>query len=197
MLLTDGGTLVAIYGYDGLNRRTIVDDGVTERHSYYSEDWQLLEERLGATRVRLRPNASSSGVSAAIDDLVLRDRSPTNNGTLSERPALQDANWNVTALVDDGGDVVERYRYEAMPTVLQPDFTPSPKLPSLGRFATADIGMTPNAGLYYVRNRYLNDALGEWITRDPFTYYDGVNMYEYVNNNPINNVDPSGTHSPP
>ncbi len=46
--------------------------------------------------------------------MILRDRDADNNGTLEERLYVaQDANWNVTALFNSSGAVVERFRYEA------------------------------------------------------------------------------------
>src|SRR5436189_405887 len=46
--------------------------------------------------------------------LILRDRDTNADGALDERLyALQDANWNVTALTSSSGDVQERYAYDA------------------------------------------------------------------------------------
>jgi hypothetical protein len=48
-----------------------------------------------------------------VNALVLRDRDTDANGTLDERLwAQQDANFNVTALVDGSDVVVERYAYD-------------------------------------------------------------------------------------
>ncbi|MEJ5276030.1 MAG: hypothetical protein WHU94_08980 [Thermogemmata sp.] len=48
-----------------------------------------------------------------VDALILRDRDSDGDGTLDERLwVAQDANFNVTALVDDSGNVVERYIYD-------------------------------------------------------------------------------------
>jgi hypothetical protein len=42
-----------------------------------------------------------------VDALILRDRDADNNGTLEERLYVaQDANYNVTALFDNSGNVV-------------------------------------------------------------------------------------------
>jgi YD repeat-containing protein len=44
---------------------------------------------------------------------VLRDRDTNGDGTLDERLwVLQDANYNVVALLDNSGNVVERYAYD-------------------------------------------------------------------------------------
>jgi len=47
-------------------------------------------------------------------------------------------------------------------------------------------------GLYQIRNRFLHPKLGRWTARDPIEYRGSVNLYGYVNDKPINNVDPSG-----
>ncbi len=53
---------------------------------------------------RLRPSVSR----------LLRDRDTSGDGVLDERLyALQDGNWNVTAVTDASGDVQERYAYTA------------------------------------------------------------------------------------
>ena len=45
-----------------------------------------------------------------IDDLILRDRSTANNGTMNERLyGMQDGNWNMIAICDTTGSVTERY----------------------------------------------------------------------------------------
>jgi uncharacterized protein RhaS with RHS repeats len=51
------------------------------------------------------------------------------------------------------------------------------------------------SGLYQVRHRYLHCKLGRWLSRDPIDYEDGVNLYAYAVNNPINAIDIYGTDS--
>ena len=47
-------------------------------------------------------------------------------------------------------------------------------------------------GLYHYRARYYSPALGRFLTADPIGYGDGLNVYAYVANDPVNLVDPSG-----
>jgi RHS repeat-associated protein len=47
-------------------------------------------------------------------------------------------------------------------------------------------------GLYYFKNRYYDPVHGRFISRDPAGMTDGPNLYAFVNNNPINFVDPLG-----
>ena len=46
---------------------------------------------------------------------------------------------------------------------------------------------------YYVRNRYYSPSHGRWLTRDPIGYRGGINLYGYVENGPVGNVDGQGT----
>jgi len=172
------------YSYDGLGRRITQTASGTTRDAYYSDQWQVLEERVSTTESRaaaLKTPARRSLVSSTsvdrqfvwglryIDDLVLRDRSTT--GVLNERLyALQDANWNMIAVASTAGAVQERYRYSpyGVPAFLSASFTPA-TLDGSYSWETLYCGYRWDAdtGLYQVRNRYLNPQLGAWISRDP------------------------------
>ena len=48
------------------------------------------------------------------------------------------------------------------------------------------------AGLYYYRARYYDPAVGRFISEDPIGFAGCLNFYAYVENNPVNFIDPSG-----
>ncbi|MCZ2341706.1 MAG: hypothetical protein LC104_07905, partial [Bacteroidales bacterium] len=83
--------ILQTYSYDGMNRRiTNAIDGIAT-HLYYSDMWQVLEERVSG-EVKIQ---HAWGL-RYVDDLILRDRATVTPGVLDERLwALQDANWNV------------------------------------------------------------------------------------------------------
>ena len=108
----------------------------------------------------------------------------------------QDANFNVTAVTDSAGTVLERYIYEPYGsfTVLNPDWLADEDgqsdygqvhLHQGGRYDAV-------SGTYHFRNRDFSPSLGRWVQQDPMGYVDGMSLYEYVASSPVQSVDPSG-----
>ena len=47
-------------------------------------------------------------------------------------------------------------------------------------------------GLYYYKRRYYNPAIGRFLQPDTIGYTTDLNLYTYVNNDPLNKLDPTG-----
>jgi RHS repeat-associated protein len=189
---------VAYYAYDGLHRRTkqLSYSGGTlseTRYPFYSQSWQVLEERVDTSS-----NAESQFVWGPryIDELVLRDRDTNDNGTMDERRYyLQDANWNVTCLVDSSGNAQERYEYLPYGQVQVMNA-------SWGNIAVSAVAnpytytgrrLDPETGLNQYRNRYYHAQLGRFVSRDPIGYRGrSPNLYQYVGSMPAVSTDPTG-----
>jgi RHS repeat-associated protein len=204
---SSGGVLKAAYGYDGLNRRiseqvaaNAAGDAATAaiRDLFYSADWQVLEERLrsgGAVGATAEARYVWSPV--YVDAMVLRERG-------SERVyALQDGNWNTTALIAASGvpgkatgDLIQRMVYNPYGEVflLNPDWTEqlgTPLVPWQHLFQ--GLKFTEATGLGYVRNRDYSPTLGRFIMLDPIGFSAGDNnWYRFVGNGPVGRVDPFG-----
>ena len=197
--LVDGANTVTEYEYDGAKRRTLQKTYVAgtldeTRHLYYSEPgkWQVVEERVDASS---DPDRQFVWGLRYIDDLVLRDRDTTANGTLDERLyALQDANWNVTALVDTGGTVLERYAYSAYggPTILSAAWAVRGSSDYGWETLFAGYRWDEAVELFHVRNRVYHPVLGVWVSRDPLGLSAGVNLFEYCGSLPISKRDHNG-----
>ena len=195
------------YEYDGLNRRTIESPKLLmrlHRHFFWNASWQNLEVRTTYT-ADAQPESLSvlhQYVWSAryIDAPVLRDKP----GSGERLYYLNDANFNVTTLVDTSGDALEHYQYDpyGKVTVLNggaPD--------SDGDEWTADPNNFSDVAneyfytgrkrdlktlLYYYRRRYYHAELGRFFSRDPISYFGGLNLYEYVGDSPLGRVDPMG-----
>jgi RHS repeat-associated protein len=197
--LEDGSGTVSQYEYDGAKRRTVkrsyTGDVLTEtRHFYYTEPskWQVVEERVDS---ETDPDRQFVWGQRYIDDLVLRDRDTDADGDLDERLfAMQDANWNVTGIVDSAGDVQERYSYTAYGciTVLTPAC--GIRGVSIYGWESTYVGyrIDWHTHLLIVRHRVLNGHFGAWLQRDPLKLAAAENLYEYVHSRPTLLVDPSG-----
>ena len=154
----NGSTTLASYGYDALDRR-ITETSTATLDLYFSKDWQVVEEQAGGV---MQTQYVWSPV--YVDAMVERD---TSNGT--RLYAQQDANWNVTAVVDVSGTVQEAYIYDpyGAVTFLAPDWS------SGGRSSVAWIylhqgGRYDNTSrLYSFRHRDYSPALGRWTEQDP------------------------------
>ena len=200
------------YEYDGLNRRTIESPKLLmrlHRHFFWNASWQNLEVRTTYT-ADAQPESLSvlhQYVWSAryIDAPVLRDKP----GSGERLYYLNDANFNVTTLVDTSGDALEHYQYDpyGKVTVLNggaPD--------SDGDEWTADPNNFSDVAneyfytgrkrdlktlFYYYRNRYYHAELGRFFSRDPIGYGGSArNLYQYVTSRPLSAVDPLGMADP-
>jgi RHS repeat-associated protein len=186
----------ATFRYDALNRRLTTPDpgsGATI-DLYYSAAWQVLEERIGGT-----PKAQYVWSPVYVDALVERDRDANGQSSdgLEERLyAQQDANYNVTALVDASGTVVERYVEDPYGQVMVLTAAWADRGVSLFAWVYLHQGgrFEQVSNLYQFRHRDLSLTLGRWQQRDPIEFdANDPNLYRYVQNNPTGRVDPTGT----
>ena len=186
-----GGTLVATYKWDGQGRRVEEIRGSTTTDLYYSDQWQVLEERVGGV-ARL----SYAWSPVYEDALIARDRDTDANGSLDERLyTAQDANFNVTALLSTAGAVVERFQYDPFGKFSVLDGAWSSRVASSYGWNYLHQGgrWDADGGVYSFRNRELSPTLGRWLQMDPIGFAAGdKNLYGYLSNNGVGFNDPMG-----
>jgi RHS repeat-associated protein len=212
--VVDGTSTVAEYGYDARDfrivKKTYAGDTLAEiRHYFYNSRWQCLEKRLAVV---------SSGVLSSyadrqyvwglryVDDLVLRDRNadglPTSGNLgftgsgLDERLYChQDPNWNVVALTNNSGAIVERYAYSAYGKAAIQTAAFAVRATSGYAWDSLYTGrqLDVESGLYHYRNRYYATAMGRFVNRDPIGYdSEDFNLYCYCTGNPLVYTDSEG-----
>jgi RHS repeat-associated protein len=89
---------------------------------------------------------------------------------------------------------LDPYAYEAYGVEW---ITPAPEPPityNVPFFYEGDVGyyQDPTTGLYYIKARWYDPVTGRFIGVDPIWPRGGVNPYDYVANNPIGDMDPTG-----
>ena len=66
---------------------------------------------------------------------------------------------------------------------------------SIKRYRYTGMERDEETGLNYHGARYYGVWLGRWISADPIGIQDGLNIYTYAKNNPINQIDTNGKQS--
>ena len=99
-----------------------------------------------------------------------------------------DANGNVAALLDTNDTVAARYTYDPFGNLLSA--TGPGATDNRYRFCTKHA--EPNQSLYYYGFRYHRPPTGRWLSRDPRAEREGPNLYAFVHNDPLSNLDAWG-----
>ena len=118
-----------------------------------------------------------------------------NNATYFYR---KDAQANIVALLDNTGAVVVKYKYDAwgkcQTTVVDSTAT---EIATLNPFRYRSYYFDTETNLYFLKTRYYDPEIGRFMTIDDISYLDpesinGLNLYAYCGNDPINKYDPTG-----
>jgi len=111
---------------------------------------------------------------------------------------INDHLYSPVVIVDNSGNVKERYEYDAygQPTIQDANHesrtTSHYQNSYLFTGRRVDILDSGSLKIQYNRNRYYDYYTGRWLTHDPLGYLDGINLYEYCGSNPLNRLDFSG-----
>lgn len=95
---------------------------------------------------------------------------------------LTDTVNSTTATTDQNGALGSQFFYE-----------PFGQTTTNGDYPFQFTGRVPVTGnLYHYRARYYAPGVGRFVSEDPIGFAGGFNFYTYVDNNPIDSVDPQG-----
>ena len=131
-----------------------------------------------------------------VDDLVCRDATP-DGGSTTRIYYLSDRQFNVVAIADTSGGVLERYSYTpyGQRTVLTDAFvvktSGSSYSSASGGCGFQGLLLDIESDLIENRNRVLHPTLGRFLQRDPLGYPDGLNAYA-ASHVMRDGVDPTG-----
>src|SRR6185437_6682304 len=125
-----------------------------------------------------------------VDELICRD-----DATPQRLYAVQDANFDLTAICDTSANVKERYLFDPYGnrTIMHASWTIISSSAYAWSIGHQGLMHDTESGLIYNRNRMIHPFIGGFIVRDPIFYSDGTNLYEYTHSSPIILTDPTGT----
>lgn len=201
------------YTYDAEGRRRAkaeVAGDAFRAKVFFWDGWRCIEERelvpvtgFPAALELVSEFVHGEGLDEVVFARVLDPADPDGPANGLDRIDLfycHNSLGSVTAVTDSGGNVVERYAYEAYgkTTILNPDRTvKSSQVPVQPYgFTGRRMDCEEGSGLYFYRLRYYDPEAGRFISRDPLGMWGDTgqrgNAQNYCGNNPVNRVDPLG-----
>ena len=199
-IIKSGPTTVAEFTYDALGRRIEKKDCITSantRRYYYNDNWQVLCEYNAAGTTLQQWFAYGN----YIDEVLMRSQSLSHSSSTLYY-YVHDHLYSPVALVQRINSLVlsERYEYDAYGNcyVLEPNLAPDPDGKSdYGNpyfFTGRESDSLDNGDLKIMnyRHRTYDTYTGRFLTNDPVSYVDTMNLYEYVSANPSDLLDPYG-----
>jgi YD repeat-containing protein len=182
------------YEYDGLGRRIVQRSAFDNevRHYYYDQAGRVITEGIELQGKVVLDREYIWDVNSA-QRLICRIRHNVPGqpiGQANERLyALHDMLGNVVALVDEGGDVKERYVYEPQGTVtyLNPDFSDKAQQVSAfdWEYYVAGMRRDGGSGLYFTGGGYYHVALGRILPSGPVPVLPESQLNAYAQDFPF------------
>src|SRR5262249_31730690 len=100
-----------------------------------------------------------------------------------------DGGGNITCMINGSQAVVASYRYDPFGNLMSSSGTLASD--NLRRFSSKEFHA--NSGMYLYPCRCYDAHLQRWITRDPIGELGGINLYAFLEGDPLSKSDPFGT----
>ncbi len=166
--------------YDAFGRRVARNNGCIDTFSSvysYDGDNVLHEDGKDGTMSYITRYTHNLGV----DDVLAMERGGVHYYY------HKDALGSVTSITDKKGNVVQTYDYDSFGNIVAQKSTTF-----VQPYTYTSREWDKETGLYYYRARYYDPMEGRFIQKDPIGFKGGINLYAYVQNNPVRYRDPYG-----
>ncbi len=196
---TNGVQVLANF-YDAKSRRVkkMTSDATT---TFFYDDWNLIEERVAYTNgttstIRyywgkdLSGALQGAGGVSGLLYLTVSNSSTPNSSTQQLYIPCYDSNGNITRYLDDSGNTVAQYTYDAFGNLI----SKTGPLADFFRHRFPTKYFDVETGLYYYGYRFYHPILMRWLNRDPIGEEGGTMLYGMCANNPIVGFDAFGLY---
>jgi RHS repeat-associated protein len=198
------GSVVTQYGYDAENRLvTVLGGGLTNQYTYDADGNRVLANTASGLTRFLVDGENATGLAQVVEErnggggLIARFSygnelmAMARGGSPSFQ--LRDAHGSVRGLADATGTITDRYAYDAYGNAVAASGS------TVNPYRYSGERLDSDTGLYQLRARYYNPALGRFISRDPFSGRVEApvsrHRYLYADADPVNRMDPTGRES--
>ena len=179
---------------------SIVSVGTGEVVNYtkqykYDHVGRLLEEIVNSDRYGM--GSYSETLRYLYDDSSIVGVQYTNGANINDYYFLRNLQGDVIAIYDTNGAKVVSYSYDAYGNCTIDSSTTNYDLAHANPIRYRGYYYDEDSKLYYLNARYYSPEFRRFISPDDTAYLDpenvnGLNLYCYCNNDPVNYTDPSG-----
>lgn len=196
--LGGGGMAYYVYDASGKRVRKVIERNENRTNQrIYIGGFEIYQEKIGGS-IRLERESlhimDDQHRIAIVDSLTIESDQDVHNIRSTIRYPLNNHLGSATLELDENAVIISYEEYHPYGTSALCLFKSEIEV-SMKRYRYTGLERDDESGLSYHSARYYSSWLGRWLSVDPGGIIDGLNVFQYVNNNPINFFDSTGYES--